>query len=94
MAQSQAGGYKAARTNKIRYGDDFYRRIGAMGGRKSRGGGFAANHELASKAGRIGGTISRRGKSKTKLEDYPMGELQDVPPPPKKKRGWGSIFRK
>ena len=41
------GGKKAARTNKERHGSTFYQEIGRMGGRKSRGGGFAANPELA-----------------------------------------------
>jgi len=36
--------------------------IGAMGGRKGHTGGFFANRELASEAGRLGGRRSRRGK--------------------------------
>lgn len=55
MANRYAGGLKAAQTNKERHGEDFYVRIGAMGGKKSRGGGFAANRELARAAGRKGG---------------------------------------
>lgn len=54
------GGKKAAATNKERYGADFYVNIGALGGRKSRGGGFAANPELAREAGRKGGKKSRK----------------------------------
>ncbi len=65
MAGTVKGGESAARTNKLRWGSDFYARIGRMGGKKSRNGGFAANRELASRAGRKGGRISRRGKSKT-----------------------------
>jgi general stress protein YciG len=60
MAGNQSGGYKAAETNKKKYGSDFYRQIGAKGGAKSRGGGFAANPELAQYAGRVGGICSRR----------------------------------
>lgn len=55
------GGKKAARTNKERHGSTFYQEIGRMGGRKSRGGGFAANPELARIAGRKGGQKSRGG---------------------------------
>lgn len=62
MAGTEKGGMQAAKTNKARHGRDFYSRIGAIGGRKSRGGGFAANRELASRAGRKGGKISRRSK--------------------------------
>lgn len=61
MAGTKQGGLKASQTNKLRYGDDFYRRIGANGGKKSRGGGFAQDSDLASLAGRLGGLKSRRG---------------------------------
>lgn len=62
MAGTRNGGLKAAETNKKRHGKDFYQKIGAAGGYKSRGGGFAANAELARYAGALGGRISRRGK--------------------------------
>lgn len=65
MSGTKEGGIKAAKTNKELHGDDFYKKIGKKGG-KVMGimKGFAANRELASKAGRKGGLISRRGKSK------------------------------
>ena len=63
MPETMKGGKKAANTNKTRHGSDFYARIGAKGGKKSRTGGFAANRELAREAGRKGGKISRRGKA-------------------------------
>jgi hypothetical protein len=59
------GGIKAARTNKERYGNDFYRRIGAKGGAAGRTGGFYGNRVLARKAGKVGGAVSRRGKAKS-----------------------------
>lgn len=62
MAGTKTGGLKAAQTNKERYGTDFYRKIGADGGKKSRGGGFAGDAELAALAGRLGGLKSRRGE--------------------------------
>ena len=34
MAGTKAGGLKAARTNKEKYGDDFYREMGRKGGQK------------------------------------------------------------
>ncbi len=64
MAGSEAGGRRAAATNKRKYGRNFYAEIGRLGGRKSRTGGFYANRELASAAGRKGGKLSRRGKAK------------------------------
>lgn len=63
MAGTKEGGKKAAETNKSYHGKDFYRRIGAMGGKKSRTGGFYANRELARIAGAKGGRISRRGRA-------------------------------
>ena len=61
MAGTKEGGRSAARTNYKRHGRDFYRRIGAIGGRRGRTGGFFANRELARIAGVKGGRISRRG---------------------------------
>jgi len=63
MSGTRHGGMAAAITNKQRYGTNFYQTIGRMGGRKSRGGGFAKNPELAREAGRKGGQRSRRRKA-------------------------------
>lgn len=60
MPGNKKGGLKAAATNKKLYGSDFYARIGRVGGQNSRTGGFAANRELASIAGRKGGLKSSR----------------------------------
>lgn len=60
MAGTKAGGIAAANTNKKKYGADFYARIGAMGGKLGRTGGFYANRELARTAGAKGGKISKR----------------------------------
>lgn len=62
MAGTSKGGKAAADTNKTKYGSDFYAKIGAMGGKKGKTGGFYANRELAREAGAKGGRISRRGK--------------------------------
>jgi len=59
MSGTKDGGQAAARKNLER-DPDFYRKIGAKGGRKGRTGGFFANRELASRAGQKGGRISRR----------------------------------
>jgi general stress protein YciG len=58
MAGTHEGGKKAAATNKKLYGKKFYTKIGEMGGKISRGGGFAGNREKARKAGSIGGKWS------------------------------------
>jgi uncharacterized protein len=62
MAGTVAGGKTAAKTNIEKYGKDFYRKIGAKGGRSGHTGGFFANRELARIAGAKGGRISRRSK--------------------------------
>lgn len=62
MAGTKKGGEEAAKTNKAKYGSDFYAKIGAMGGKKGKTGGFYANRELARVAGAKGGRISRRTK--------------------------------
>lgn len=64
MVGTKAGGIKAAHTNLLRHGKDFYNRIGKKGGQNGHTGGFAANPELARIAGRKGGLISRRGPAK------------------------------
>jgi general stress protein YciG len=65
MSGTRKGGRKAAITNKQRYGANFYQTIGKLGGKISRGGGFAKNPELARIAGRAGGKASRRRKPTT-----------------------------
>ncbi len=70
MSGTISGGKLAAMTNKTRYGDDFYKRIGEIGGKKGRTGGFYANRELAREAGRKGGRISRRTGVKNQPKDW------------------------
>lgn len=74
MPGNRIGGKKAAKTNIARHGKDFFRVIGAKGGRNGHGpnytGGFASTvvgadgmtgYERARKYGAIGGRKSRRG---------------------------------
>jgi uncharacterized protein len=63
MPGTKIGGQRAAETNKKKYGENFYRTIGAIGGKKGRTGGFHVNRELARTAGAIGGRKSKRGKA-------------------------------
>ena len=64
MSGTRIGALKASATNRERYGQDFYKRIGQIGGRNGSTGGFASNPELARVAGRKGGRISRRGPAR------------------------------
>lgn len=68
MSGTKAGGLKAAKRNKELHGEDFYKRIGSIGGQKGHTGGFAANRELARLAGAKGGAKSRRGEANTTRE--------------------------
>ena len=63
MAGTVEGGRKARETNYRNNGRDFYKRIGAIGGKVGTTGGFAANLALAKVAGAKGGRTSRRGPS-------------------------------
>lgn len=71
MAGTRRGGLAAAETNKSKYGPDFYRKIGAKGGRNGHNGGFTGEEgrKRASYYGAIGGSISRRGPAKAKAGD-------------------------
>lgn len=107
MAGSIAGGKKAAQTNMSKFGSDFYKRIGALGGKKSKTGGFASSHNLAVVAGRKGGQISKRGwkydKStgryhkagiiqKKEIEPFFLEQNLDEPLIPERK-SWRRLFR-
>jgi len=76
MGGTLEGGKRAAETNKQKYGEDFYSKIGAKGGSNGHAGGFAANipcgcdllpyeHLVRHCAGKKGGTISRRPRAAT-----------------------------
>jgi hypothetical protein len=77
MAGSIEGGRKAALTNKLKHGPDFYKRIGHLGGTSGKhNGGFASSKrgkdgltgsERAKIAGAKGGRKSRRGKAKNAI---------------------------
>lgn len=71
MSGTVEGGKKVAITNKRKYGEDYYHRIGALGGKEGKTGGFASliigkdgltGRQRALVAGAKGGRISRRGK--------------------------------
>lgn len=64
MPGTKEGGQKAAATNKRLYGEDWYARIGALGGRNGHTGGFYARRDVARTAGAKGGRISKRRASR------------------------------
>lgn len=84
MPGNREGGLKAARTNKKRYGEDFFRMIGSKGGqaKTSKPKGFAADRQRAKEAGHKGGRRSRRtgvnnggGRNKEYIWDGGNNEL-------------------
>ena len=78
MSGTIVGGKKAALTNKIKHGSDYYVRIGRKGGQNGHTGGFASNPELAKLAGQKGGKISKRGMSKAKIEQIRKEIAEDA----------------
>ena len=69
MSGTKAGGKKASATIRKKYGRNWYRNIGRIGGRNGNTGGFASDkvgedgltgRERAVIAGAKGGSISRR----------------------------------
>lgn len=69
MANNKLGGAKTAKTNKRKYGRNYYKEIGALGGKVGRTGGFAylkatgqldKLREISSRAGKM----SQRGPAK------------------------------
>jgi len=68
MAGTQEGGIAAAETNKLRYGMDYYARIGAMGGKVQTQKGFALmSPEERKKWGTVGGALGRRKSKKRRV---------------------------
>ena len=70
MAGTLEGGLKAKETNYQKHGSDFYRRIGAIGGRNGNTGGFASDkvgkdgltgRQRARLVGKEGGRKGKRG---------------------------------
>lgn len=61
MSGTKSGGQKAAETNKRIHGEDFYARIGRMGGKAGHTGGFASDLSRARSAGAMGGRVGMRG---------------------------------
>lgn len=51
---------KTGETIKKRYGEDYYQKLGAKGGKKKVPKGFALNKKLASQAGRKGGLKTKK----------------------------------
>lgn len=78
MSGTKNGGLKAAATNRKRYGKNFYKNIGAKGGRLGTTGGFAANPALAKIAGAKGGSLSKRCSKKYFVDDKYFGIFDTV----------------
>ena len=74
MSGTVEGGLKASKTNREKYGEDYYKEMGRRGGMNGHTGGFANNPELARRAGAKGGKYSRRGESLQKKLDEIFNE--------------------
>lgn len=69
MVGTRAGWQKAQATILEKYGPNFYKEIGRKGGKKSSGGYFKGNPEVARLCGKKGGRISLKGYKLIKKED-------------------------
>lgn len=65
MVGTVSGGKSAGKTNKERYGENYYKELGRLGGSKKVPKGFAMNRELAREAGKLGGRNSRKNSKKS-----------------------------
>lgn len=93
MSGTLAGGRKAAKTNKNKYGNDFYSKIGRIGGQNGTTGGFASSTELAQRAGSIGGQRSKRGKNHYYIiTQNSQGMKPEFKMEPKTAQGWRTFF--
>lgn len=63
MAQTKAGAAKATKTMYEKYGENFFRRVGKIGGQNGHTGGLYNNPERAKQLGSKGGSVSKRGKT-------------------------------
>ena len=78
MSGTRSGGIKTAKTNRKIYGKNFYKEIGAKGGKVKGLKGFALNRELARKAGAKGGAKSvRNNTTATAKNVYKILELHE-----------------
>lgn len=75
MSGTKQGGLQAAKTNKKKYGKDFYKGIGQKGGLVSRGGGFAVTG-YSQIAGKIGGMKAANKRYGTPIDEDLMREYQ------------------
>ena len=69
MVGTKAGALKARETIYNKFGNEFYKNIGKIGGETetSKPKGFACNPKRARIAGAKGGHISKRGKAKNNV---------------------------
>lgn len=67
MEQTKAGGAKVSQTLREKYGDNYWKEIGSLGGAKktanTKNKGFGSNRDLAKTAGAIGGRNGKRTKN-------------------------------
>ena len=80
MSGTKAGGKLASETNRKNHGEDFYSKIGKMGGSVSgiKKGFALMPKERVSEIGKKGGTISRRNRPE-------LEKIFDVEAPKKKR---------
>ena len=91
MAGNKTGGLKAAKKNLER-DPDFYKKIGAKGGRNGHTGGFASDHERARLAGAKGGKRSKR--TPAQRDEHGRAIKKDGTPYSRKKRAKKPVVKR
>lgn len=77
LSGTLAGGHKTRQTIIEKYGADYYKILGRLGGKASGTGGFYGNSERARTAGKLGGSLSsRKGVPMTLEHRKRMSEAQ------------------
>lgn len=81
MAGNRSGGLKAKQKNLAK-DPEYYKKLGRKGGswtsKPGKPKGFAANRDLASQAGRIGGVRSRKNRERDLIDEAEMSGYEQA----------------
>jgi general stress protein YciG len=69
LSNKTLGGIESAKKIKATYGEDYFAKMGSIGGKISRGGGFTGDNSRAKENGRLGGL--------KRAENYRLKKLKE-----------------
>lgn len=89
MGGTHDGGIKTSKTNKAKYGENYYKEMGRKGGAAGKGHKFAHGKADPAIAGMIGGKKSKRGPGKHVLDEIYQEDIHgSLPEPDDKHPKW------